>query len=159
MKKSSKLKEFVFSSWAINHATFIYVVIALFFFLGISSYINLPRENFPEINSNKVFVSSLYPGNTAEDIERLITDPLEDEIKGVSNLVEITSTSLEDFSLITVEFDENINKDLAKQKVKDKIDAVTTSADWPTFNNAKVAPSAFEFNISEEQPKNPYEQR
>ena len=152
MKKSSKLKEFVFSSWAINHATFIYVVIALFFFLGISSYINLPRENFPEINSNKVFVSSLYPGNTAEDIERLITDPLEDEIKGVSNLVEITSTSLEDFSLITVEFDENINKDLAKQKVKDKIDAVTTSADWPTFNNAKVAPSAFEFNISEEQP-------
>ena len=152
MKKSSKLKEFVFSSWAINHATFIYVVIALFFFLGISSYINLPRENFPEINNNQVFVSSVYPGNTAEDIERLITDPLEDEIKGVSNLVGITSTSFEDFSIITVEFDENIDKDLAKQKVKDKIDAVTSSADWPTFNNAKVAPSAFEFSISEEQP-------
>ena len=152
MKKSSKLKEFAFSSWAINHATFIYVVIGLFFFLGISSYMNLPRENFPEIANNKIFVSSLYPGNTAEDIERLITDPLEEELKGVSNMVEIISTSLEDFSLITIEFDENIDMDLAKQKVKDKIDAVTASSDWPTFNNAKVEPSAFEFNIAEEQP-------
>ena len=78
MKKSSQLKEFSLSSWAIDHSTVIYVVIGLFFILGISSYLNLPRENYPEINTNQVFVSSLYPGNTAEDIERLITDPLEE---------------------------------------------------------------------------------
>ena len=131
MKKSSELKEFSLSSWAIDHSTVIYVVIGLFFILGISSYLNLPRENYPEINTNEVFVSSLYPGNTAEDIERLITDPLEEELKGVPNLVGIESTSLENFSLITVEFDENISKESAKLKVKDKIDAVTSSADWP----------------------------
>ncbi len=152
MKKSSQLKEFSLSSWAIDHSTVIYVVIGLFFILGISSYLNLPRENYPEINTNQVFVSSLYPGNTAEDIERLITDPLEEELKGVSNLVSIESTSLENFSLITVEFDENITKESAKIKVKDKIDAVTSSADWPTFNNAKVEPTAFEFSLSEEIP-------
>ena len=152
MKKSSELKEFSLSSWAIDHSTVIYVVIGLFFILGISSYMNLPRENYPEINTNEVFVSSLYPGNTAEDIERLITDPLEEELKGVPNLVGIESTSLENFSLITVEFDENISKESAKLKVKDKIDAVTSSADWPTFNNAKVEPTAFEFSLSEEIP-------
>ena len=152
MKKSSELKEFSLSSWAIDHSTVIYVVIGLFFILGISSYLNLPRENYPEINTNEVFVSSLYPGNTAEDIERLITDPLEEELKGVPNLVGIESTSLENFSLITVEFDENISKESAKLKVKDKIDAVTSSADWPTFNNAKVEPTAFEFSLSEEIP-------
>ena len=152
MKKSSQLKEFSLSSWAIDHSTVIYVIIGLFFILGISSYLNLPRENYPEINTNEVFVSSIYPGNTAEDMERLITDPLEEELKGVPNLVSIESTSLENFSLITVEFDENISKESAKLKVQDKIDAVVSSADWPTFNNAKVEPTAFEFSLSEEIP-------
>ncbi|MGB2397550.1 MAG: efflux RND transporter permease subunit [Flavobacteriaceae bacterium] len=152
MKKSSKLKEFSLSSWAIDHSTVVYVVIGLFFILGISSYLTLPRENYPEIITNEIFVSSLYPGNTAEDIERLITDPLEEELKGVPNLVGIESTSLENFSIITVEFDENISKESAKIKVQDKIDAVTSRADWPTFNNAKVEPTAFEFSLSEEIP-------
>ena len=152
MKKSSDLKEFSLSSWAIDHSTVIYVIIALFFLLGVSSYLSMPRENYPEINTNEVFISSVFPGNTAEDMERLITDPLEEELKGVPNLVKITSTSLENFSLITVEFDENITKENAKIKVKDKIDAVTSSADWPTFNNAKVEPTAFEFSLSEEVP-------
>ncbi len=150
MKKSSELKEFSLSSWAINHSTVIYVVITLFFLLGVSSYMNMPRENYPEINTNEVFISSVFPGNTAEDMERLITDPLEEELKNISNLVKITSTSLENFSLITIEFDESITKESAKIKVKDKIDGVTSSADWPTFNNAKVEPSAFEFSLSEE---------
>ncbi|MDG2491327.1 MAG: efflux RND transporter permease subunit [Flavobacteriaceae bacterium] len=152
MKKSSELKEFSLSSWAIDHSTVIYVIISLFFLLGVSSYLNMPRENYPEINTNEVFVSSVFPGNTAEDMERLITDPLEEELKGVPNLVKITSTSLENFSLITVEFDENISKESAKIKVQDKIDAVTSSADWPTFNNAKVEPTSFEFSLSEEVP-------
>ena len=152
MKKSSELKEFSLSSWAIDHSTVIYVIIGLFFLLGISSYMNLPRENYPEINTNEVFVSSIYPGNTAEDMERLITDPLEEQLKGVPNLVGIESTSLENFSLITVEFDENISKESAKLKVQDKIDAVVAKEDWPTFNNAKVEPTAFEFSLSEEIP-------
>jgi multidrug efflux pump len=148
MKKSSELKEFSLSSWAIDHSTVIYVIISLFFLLGVSSYLNMPRENYPEINTNEVFVSSVFPGNTAEDMERLITDPLEEELKGVPNLVKITSTSLENFSLITVEFDEKISKESAKITVQDKIDAVTSSADWPTFNNAKVEPTSFEFSLS-----------
>ena len=152
MKKSSELKEFTLSSWAVNHSTVIYVIIILFFLLGVSSYTNMPRENYPEINTNEIYISSVFPGNTAEDMERLITDPLEEELKGVSNLVNITSTSLENFSLITIDFDESITKESAKIKVKDKIDVVTSSADWPTFNNAKVEPSAFEFSISEEMP-------
>ena len=152
MKKSSKLKEFALSSWAIDRGTLMYVVIGLFFFLGISAYLNMPRENYPEINTNEVFVSSVFPGNTPEDMERLITDPLEEELKGVPNLKKITSSSLENFSLITVEFDENITKESAKIKVQDKIDNVVSSADWPTFNGAKVEPTAFEFSLSEEIP-------
>ena len=140
------------SSWAINNKTTIYVIIAIILFGGLSAYNSMPRENFPEIKETKIYISSLYPGNTAEDVEKLITDPLEDRLKTVSNVVEITSTSQEDYSMIVVEFDENILVDAAKQKVKDEIDAETAGEDWPTFNGAKVEPNAFELSISEEFP-------
>jgi len=151
-KNTPKIKEFLFSSWAIEHRTVIYVIMALFFILGISSYFSMPREAFPEINDTKVFVSTVYPGNTAEDIERILTDPLEEALKGVPNMVEIHSTSSEDFSVIEVEFDENITIDDAKQKTKDLVDRVTAGPDWPVFNNAKVEPSVFELDFSELQP-------
>ena len=151
-KNTTKIKEFLFSSWAIEHRTVIYVIMTLFFILGISSYFSMPREAFPEINDTKVFVSTVYPGNTAEDIERIVTDPLEEALKGVPNMVEIRSTSSEDFSVIEVEFDENITIDDAKQKVKDLVDGVKGGPDWPVFNNAKVEPNIFELDFSELQP-------
>ncbi|MDB4605649.1 efflux RND transporter permease subunit, partial [Flavobacteriaceae bacterium] len=86
----------------------------------------------------------------AEDIERLITDPLEDKLKNISNVVEITSTSQEDYAIITVEFDEDISVEAAKQKVKDEVDSEKASEDWPTFNGAKVEPNVFDLNLSEE---------
>ena len=150
--KDIKQKEFILSSWAIDHRKIIYVLMSIFFILGISAYFSMPRENFPEINDTRVFVTAVYPGNTAEDIERLIIDPLEEEIKGVTNLVDITSTSQEDFGMITVEFDENISIDQAKQKVTDFVDGVTSGADWPVFNNAKVEPTVFEMDFSELMP-------
>lgn len=148
----SKIKEFALSSWAIDHKTVIYVIMTIFLILGISSYFSMPRETFPEINDTKVFVSTIYPGNTAEDIERSITDPLEEALKGVTNMVKIKSTSSEDFSVIDIEFDENISIDNAKQKVKDLVDGITSGSDWPVFNNAKVEPSIFELDFSELQP-------
>ena len=145
-------KEFGLSSWAINNKTTIYVLITLILFLGVSAYFNMPRESFPEIKETKIYISSIYPGNTAEDIEKLITTPLEDKLKSVSNVVEILSTSQEDFSMVVVEFDEDITVDAAKQKIKDEVDSETSNEDWPTFNNAKVTPNIFSLSMSEEIP-------
>ncbi len=145
-------KEFGLSSWAINNKTTIYVVITLILFLGFSAYKSMPRESFPEIKETKIYINSIFPGNTAEDIEKLITDPIEDKIKTVSNVVEITSTSQEDVSMIIVEFDENISVEAAKQKIKDEIDTETSGEDWPTFNGAKVEPNVFDLSMSEEIP-------
>ncbi|WP_028892261.1 efflux RND transporter permease subunit [Tenacibaculum sp. 47A_GOM-205m] len=145
-------KEFGLSSWAINNKTTIYVMMVIILISGISAFLSMPRENFPEIKETKIYISSLYPGNTAEDIEKLITDPIEDRLKTVSNVVEITSTSQEDYSMVVVEFDEKITVDQAKQKVKDEIDQETSGEDWPTFNGAKVEPNVFELSLSEEMP-------
>lgn len=151
-EKNNLDKEFALSSWAIKNKTTIYVAMALILFFGISAYFSMPRESFPEVKETKIYVSSIYPGNTAEDIEKLLTNPLEDKLKTVSNVVEITSTSQEDYSMIVVEFDEGIAVELAKQKVKDEIDSETSGEDWPTFNGAKVEPNVFELSLSEEIP-------
>ncbi|BAO75231.1 efflux RND transporter permease subunit [Winogradskyella sp. PG-2] len=151
-KKKNVFKEFGLSSWAIENKTTMYVLIALILFLGASAYLSMPRENFPEIKETKIYISSVYPGNTAEDIEKLITDPIEDKIKTVSNVIEITSTSQEDYSIIIVEFDENISVEAAKQKIKDEVDSETSGEDWPTFNGAKVEPNIFDLSMSEEIP-------
>jgi len=145
-------KEFGLSSWAIENKTTMYVLIALILMLGTGAYFSMPRENFPEIKETKIYISSVYPGNTAEDIEKLITDPIEKRLKTVSNVVEITSTSQEDYSIVVVEFDEHITVESAKQKVKDEIDSETSSEDWPTFNGAKVDPGVFDLSMSEEIP-------
>ncbi len=145
-------KEFGLSSWAIENKTTMYVLIAVILILGTSAYRSMPRENFPEIKETKIYISTIYPGNTAEDIEKLITTPIEDKIKTVSNVIEIQSTSLEDYSSIMVEFDEKITVEEAKQKIKDEVDVETSNEDWPTFNGAKVQPNIFDLSMSEEMP-------
>lgn len=151
-QKNKLEKEFGLSSWAINNKTTIYVAMIILLFMGVSAYFSMAREAFPEIKETKIYVSSIYPGNTSEDIEKLITEPLEDKLKMISNVVKIESTSQEDYSMIMVEFDENITVDQAKQKVKDEIDAETSSSDWPTFNGAKVEPGVMDISMSEQIP-------
>ncbi|CAL2086023.1 efflux RND transporter permease subunit [Tenacibaculum sp. 190524A05c] len=145
-------KEFGLSSWAINNKTTIYVLMVIILFSGISAFLSMPRENFPEIKETKIYVNSIFPGNTAEDIEKLITDPLEEKLKTVSNVTKINSTSQENVSMITVEFSEAVTVEEAKQLVKDEIDEEVSGEDWPTFNGAKVEPNVFELNIAEETP-------
>jgi len=151
-KQKNTEKEFGLSSWAINNKTTIYVMITIILFLGISAFFSMPRESFPEIKETKIYISSVYPGNTAEDIEKLITDPLEDKLKTVSNVIKITSNSQEDISMITVEFDAKLTVEQAKQKIKDEVDSKTSGEDWPTFNGAKVEPNIFDLSMSEEMP-------
>ncbi|MEP3208231.1 MAG: efflux RND transporter permease subunit [Maribacter sp.] len=151
-QKKNADKEFKIASWAIDNPSVIFVMIAILLWVGFQAYQTMPREDYPEIVETKVYVSTPYPGNTAEDIERLITDPLEDRLKNVSNVVETSSTSQEDYSIITVEFDENITVELAKQKVKDEVDVEKASEDWPTFNGAKVEPNIFDLNLAESFP-------
>ena len=112
----------------------------------------MPRELFPEINSTNIFVTTIFPGNTAEEIEKLITDPLEEELRGVKDLNEITSSSSEGISVINIEFDDDVTTELARQRTKDLVDNVIVKADWPIYNNAKVDPSIFEFDVAERYP-------
>lgn len=146
-------KKFGLSTWAINNRMTVFVIIAIIFLGGLLSYYNMPREDFPEIVETKIYVSSINPGNAAEDVEKFITKPLEEEYNNISGVNKITSSTFQDYSLIIVEFDEGITVEDAKQKVKDKTDLIKAEAEWPTLDGgAKVEPTIFDLNLSEEKP-------
>ena len=115
-------KQFKPSSWAIDNKTAIYIATIIISLMGISSYNNLPKENFPDIVVPKFFVSTVYAGNSPSNIENTITKPLEKKLKSIPGVKKLTSNSMQDVSLITVEFNTSISIDKARQAVKDKVD-------------------------------------
>ena len=150
---SHQNKEFGISSWAIDNRVTVYIVTLLIVVTGLIAYVTMPREDFPEIIENKVYISSVFPGNSAEDIEKLIIKPLEKEFKNISGAGKITSRSFQDYGMIIVEFDDKVVIETAKTKIKDKVDVVKADTDWPNLDNgSKVEPNVFELNISEEVP-------
>jgi multidrug efflux pump subunit AcrB len=151
--EKTKVKYFGLSSWSIDNRKTVFVIIAIILFGGLLSYSSLPRESFPEIIESKIYVSSINPGNSAEDVEKLITKPLEEAFDDITGVTKITSTSVQDYSSIQVEFQEDITPEEAKVKIKDKIDNVKAQQDWPTIDGGvKVEPNAFDLNISEVTP-------
>jgi multidrug efflux pump len=144
------LKEFKLSTWSINNKMTVLVLIVMIFLAGIFSYQSMPREAFPEIVVPQIFVSTPYPGNSAIDIEKLITRPLEKEINGISGVDEIISTSIEGFSSIQVKFDFSITPTEALRKVKDKVDAAMSDKDFP--KDLPADPTVQEMNFAELMP-------
>ena len=150
---SHKNKEFGISSWAIENRVTVYIFTLLVTITGLIAYVTMPREDFPEIIENKVYISSVFPGNSAEDVEKLIIKPLEKELKNISGVEKVTASSFQDYGMIIAEFSDKVSIEQAKLKVKDKVDIVKADTDWPNLDNgSKVEPSVFELNISEEVP-------
>ena len=108
-----------------NPVTTSLVFIALAIF-GVFSLINISLDRFPKFDANVVMVMSSYPGASAEDIETNLTKVLENSLNGVSDLKDMTSTSKENISLITLEFIEGVDIDVATNDVRDKLDMVNS---------------------------------
>lgn len=147
---SKILKEFKLSSWSIYNKMTVFVIIGIIFLAGIISYQNMPREAFPEIVVPEIYVSTPYPGNSALDMEKLITRPLEKEINGISGVDEIISTSIEGYSSIQVKFDFSVTPTEALRKVKDKVDAAMSDKDFP--KDLPADPIVQEMNFAELMP-------
>ena len=108
-----------------NPVTTSLVFIALAIF-GVFSLINISLDRFPKFDANVVMVMSSYPGASAEDIETNLTKVLENSLNGVSDLKNLSSTSKENISLITLEFIEGVDIDVATNDVRDKLDMVNS---------------------------------
>ena len=138
-------KEFWLTNLALNNRVSVLVLMVLIVFLGISSYVNLPKESYPEIEIPTIYVGTVYPGNSPVDMENLITRPLEKEINTIDEIDNIKSTSVQDYSTIIIEFITGTNVQVALQKVKDAVD----KANPELPNDLDRDPDVFELNFSE----------
>jgi len=139
-------KEFKISSLSIDNRTTVYLLTVLVTIIGVYSYLILPKESFPEVEIPIFNVVTIYAGASPADIENVITRPIEQELKGIDGIDQITSVSKQATSIITVEFQTNKNKLVAQQEVNDAVD--NARADLPA--QLTQEPQVNDFNIADQ---------
>ncbi|MBZ0068765.1 MAG: efflux RND transporter permease subunit, partial [Thiobacillus sp.] len=139
------------------------VSFAVILLLGMLSYLNLPREQDPEINFNWLVVTTVLPGASAEDVEKKITDPLEEAIRTLPDIRFVSSTSRDNSSVILVrfrdvserQFDKHVtdlrrqvqnkyNSDLPDDAKEPEVLEITTSNGFPTAMVLLTGPASDE---------------
>jgi len=130
---------------ALNRQSTVMVLLIFIIIAGIASYASLPRESDPDITVPYIFVQTNFEGVAPEDMETLVTMPIERKLKGLSGTKEISSISDDGVSIIKVEFNPDVDIDDALQKVRDKVDQA--KPDLP--QDLPDEPVIHEVNLSE----------
>src|SRR5687768_17065160 len=140
-----KTKGFFLTNWAVGNKTTAYLLTIFITLMGMVSYMNIPKESFPDIVIPTMYVQTIHAGTAPKDIENLITKPIEKQHKSISGVKKVTSTSVQSVSAIVVEFDTDMDVPTAKQKVKDAVDKA--KPDLPS--DLKDDPTVAEIEFSE----------
>lgn len=140
-----KKRQFSLSSFAVDNGTSIFILTLMILIFGLQSYNRMPKEQFPDVKWPTVYINTPYFGNSAADIENLVTRPIEKELQTVDGIKDIKSTSVQDYSVITAEFETDIDLDEAVRKVKDAVDK--SKPELPT--DLDQEPTVLDINLSE----------
>ncbi len=111
--------------------------------MGLYSLTRIPIDLYPELDPPFLSVITTYPGANATDIEQNVTKILEDALNSVDKLKEITSTSSDNLSIITLEFDWEANLDEATNDIRDVIDRT-----YQFLPEDVERPTIFKFNTN-----------
>ncbi len=109
---------------SVNHPVTVSLIFITVAILGVFALTKLSINLFPDMGTNAIMVMTSYSGASAEDIETNITKTLENTLNGVSDLKHLSSSSKENVSVITLEFEYGINIEEATNNVRDKLDMV-----------------------------------
>ena len=111
-------------AYFIKYPIYSNAVIIITAIAGIISLTIMPHSFFPELSPNKIYVNVSYPGASPEEIEEGITTRIEESLNGIEGVEEITSTSSENLSFVSVRVYEGFNIDEVLQDVKNSVDAI-----------------------------------
>lgn len=119
-----KLKNTIHGKFITNFRL-VFLLILSIFIIGIINYFEIPRRLNPEVEIPIVTVTTILPGATPEDMEALVTIPIEDKLKSVQDVDTITSTSRDNASTVVLQFLSTVDPDEARDEVQQAVDTVT----------------------------------
>ena len=102
----------------------IFVAVVIVIVFGCISLYNMTPDLFPEINAPVSVILTTEPGGSAEEIEQQITDPIEKSLATLSNVKNLTSSSFDNYSMISIEFTDDVNMDSITVDMRDKLDQI-----------------------------------
>ena len=120
MKKSSQKKSFIANY--LGNLRLVFFAYLAAFIIGIIALVQLPKEIMPSVNLPVIIVSSVMPGASPDDIEELVTNPLEDNLRNIKGIKTINSMSMENSSIAIIQFEDNFSVDKAQNKVQKQVD-------------------------------------
>ncbi len=132
------------SNLAVDNRVAVYILILILLIIGGNAYMRLPREAAPDITIPLVIVSTPYIGVSPLDVEGLVTQPLERNLKALKDVKQITSASKEGLSTIRVEFNIGVDIDEALRRVRDEVNSTR-----PDLPSDILDPIVSEINLSE----------
>ncbi|MBQ7593753.1 MAG: efflux RND transporter permease subunit [Synergistaceae bacterium] len=136
-----------FIKFCITHPVFTGCSVVIWILLGISSYFTLGVTLYPDVELPFVLVRTIYQGAGPNEIEQLISKPLEDALADLENLKSITTYSIEGISMVAVEMEAGTNPDLAlvdvNNKVKAKVPDLPDDADEPVSSKFDISAQPF----------------
>lgn len=124
--------------YVLHHRAVVLVFLVLFVLAGVNAYVHLPVEAYPDVTNVSVQIITLFPGHAAEEVERLVTIPLENEMNGIPKRVSMRSISLFGLSQITLVFEDDAKSDFVRNQVSQHLNAVTL----PAGAQASLSPDA-----------------
>ncbi len=120
------------------------LITIMVFMMGIASLMNLNRSELPKVDIGEVVITTRYPGASAEDVELNVTNKIEEELKTITGIKQITSTSMENSSLIDVMIaDEVSDLEDVQTEIREAVARVTDLpaevTETPTVTEIKTA--------------------
>jgi multidrug efflux pump len=140
-----KTRNFKITNFAVDNLKTIYFFTVIIIIAGIMAYRSTPKEMMPEVVFPFFSITTVYPGTSPTDMENLVTRPIEKQLKSVKGVKQISSSSMQDFSMIFVEFETNVDQNESSVEVKDAVDKA--KSDLP--NNLPADPVVTKIEISE----------
>ena len=129
--------------YAISHARVFFGILIFIIAAGSSTYISIPKEAVPDVNIPIIYVSLSQKGISANDSERLLVKPIEDEVKTVEGIKEIRSTAYTGGGNVLLEFNAGFDADKAMDDIREKVDRakgdLPNEADEPTVNEVNIS--------------------
>ena len=121
-------------TFSLQQRTFVLIATFILIIAGTVAVQNLPIEAFPDVEDVHVGIVTQVPGLAPEEVERVVTLPIEHGMSGVPHLSQMRSVSITGLSVVTLTFSEKTDDYFARQQVLEKLQAVNLPAGYqPTL--------------------------